>query len=97
MLGSAGEKISRVVELAETLYDRTVELREEVQALQETTRDTRDRVAALEGEVAEQGALLDALAEAEGLDAEAVRTAAADETADESSGEPAETASGADR
>lgn len=72
MLGNAGQKISRMVELAETLYDRVVELREEVQALRETTRETRDRVAALEAQATEQRALLEALAEAEGLDVEAI-------------------------
>lgn len=66
MLGNPGRKLSTVVELAEELYDRVVELRETAEA-------TRDRVAALEEEVAAQGAVLDALAEREGIDVEAVR------------------------
>lgn len=100
MLGNAGQKISRMVDLAETLYEKVVELREEVQALRETTRETRDRVADLEAEVAGQRALLEALAEAEGLDVAAIRAAAEDEQAAETAegdgtGGAAEAASGA--
>lgn len=76
MLGNPGRKLSTVVELAEELYDRVVELRETAEA-------TRDRVAALEEEVAAQGAVLDALAEREGIDVEAVRDGAS--TGDEPS------------
>ncbi|MDZ7700578.1 MAG: DUF5798 family protein [Halobacteriales archaeon] len=90
MLGNAGQKISRMVDLAETLYEKVVELREEVQALRETTRETRDRVADLETEVAGQRALLEALAEAEGLDVESIRAAAEAEE-----GESAAASSGA--
>ena len=93
MLGNAGQKISRMVELAETLYEKVVELREEVQALRETTRETRDRVAHLEEEVAGQRALLEAIAAAEDIDVEAVRADA--EEAD--STEPTEAASGSKR
>lgn len=95
MLGNAGQKISRIVDLAESLYERMIELREEVQALQETTRDTNERVADLEAEMAAQGALLEVLADAEGLDVESIRSATEDEAA-ETAGEPAEAASGAD-
>lgn len=73
MLGSAGEKISRVVDLAEELYERVVELREQVAELRETTRETRDRVAAMEDELADQRAILEAVAEAEGVDVEDAR------------------------
>lgn len=89
MLGNAGKKISRIVDLAETLYEKVVELRGEVAALRETAEETRDRVVDLEAEVAEQRAVLEALAEAEGVDVEAV-------TADGGE-EPAEAASGAER
>lgn len=73
MLGSAGEKITRVVDLAEELYERVVELREQVVGLRETTQETRDRVAAVEDELAEQRALLEAIAEAEGVEVDDVR------------------------
>lgn len=96
MLGNAGQKISRMVELAETLYEKVVQLREEVQALRETAQETRDRIADLEHEVADQRALLEAVAEAHDLDVEAIREAARDdETAEpDEATEPAEAASG---
>lgn len=72
MLGSAGQKIARIVELAEELYERVTELREQVHELRETTVETRDRIAALEDEVAGQRRLLEALAAAEGIDVDAV-------------------------
>lgn len=83
MIGGVADKVARVVELAEVLYDRVSELREQVEELRSTTRETRDRVAALETELADQRALLEALAEAEGVDVAAVRSARADGTPDE--------------
>lgn len=67
MLGNAGKKLSRMVDLAEELYERVVELREQVRALRETTQETRDRVVAVEDELADQRALLEAIADAQGL------------------------------
>lgn len=97
MLGNAGQKISRMVELAETLYEKVVQLREEVQALRETAQETRDRIAGLEREVADQRAVLEAVAEAHDLDVEAIREAAgADEVAEaDDAEEPVEAPSGA--
>lgn len=91
MLGNAGQKITRIVDLAEELYERVVELREQVNELRETSRDTHERVVALENEVASQRELLEALAEAEGLDVEAVESDAADADA------PTEAATGQER
>lgn len=68
MLGNAGQKISKVVDLAEQLYERVTDLREQVSDLQATAADTNARVAALEDEVAAQRAALEALAEAEGVE-----------------------------
>lgn len=96
MLGNAGQKISRIVELAEDLYDRVRELREEVNELRETTRETRDRVADLEAELATQRALLEALARAQGLDVESIRGAEKDDEAAEPS-DPVEAPSGSSR
>lgn len=96
MLGNAGQKISRMVELAETLYEKVVQLREEVQALRETAQETRDRIADLERDVADQRALLEAVAEAHDLDVEAIREAADGEAAEaDQAGEPVEAPSGA--
>jgi uncharacterized coiled-coil DUF342 family protein len=96
MLGNAGQKITRIVDLAEELYERVVELREQVSELRETTQDTHDRVAGLENEVAAQRALLEALAETEGLDVDELRSDAG-ETASEDPDEPTEAASGQKR
>lgn len=96
MLGNAGQKITRIVDLAEELYERVVELREQVSELRETTQDTHDRVAGLEHEVAAQRALLEALAEAEGLDVDELRSDPG-EIASEEPDEPDEAASGQNR
>lgn len=93
MLGSAGEKITRIVDLAEELYDRMVELREQMTELREATRETRDRVAGLEDEVAQQRDLLEAVAEAQGVDVEAVASRDGEPEgaeSDDSAAEPAE-------
>lgn len=96
MLGNAGQKITRIVDLAEELYERVIELREQVGELRETTQDTHERVVAVEDEVAAQGALLEALAEAEGLDVDELRSDPS-EAASEEPDEPAEAASGQER
>lgn len=96
MLGNAGQKITRMVDLAEELYERVVELREQVNELRETTQDTHERVVAIEDEVAAQGAVLEALAEAEGLDVDELRSSAG-ETASEGPDEPAEAATSRER
>lgn len=75
MLGNAGQKISKVVDLAEQLYERVTELREQVRTLQETAADTNDRVAALEDEVAAQRSVLEAIAEAQGVELTDVKAA----------------------
>jgi uncharacterized coiled-coil DUF342 family protein len=97
MLGKAGQKISRIVELAEELYERVVELREQVGELRETTRETRDQVAELEAELATQRALLEALAEAQGLDVESIRSAALDGDQGAEPSDPVEAPSGSGR
>lgn len=96
MLGNAGQKITRMVDLAEELYERVVELREQVNELRETTQDTHERVIAIEDELAAQRAVLEALAETEGLDVDELRSGA-DETAAEGPDEPAEAAANRER
>ncbi|MFB6361517.1 MAG: DUF5798 family protein [Halobacteriales archaeon] len=97
MLGNAGQKISRIVELAEELYERVAELREQVSELRETSRETRDRVVELEAELAAQRALLEALAEAQGLDVESISSAAADEDEAAEPSDPVEAPSSSGR
>jgi len=76
MIGGAGKKISRMVDLAEELYERVNDLRARVESMTETVEGTADRVERLEAELAEQRALVAAIAEEQGVDVEAVREAA---------------------
>lgn len=83
MLGNVGEKIQRVVELAEELYEKVTQLREQVEDLGETVEDTHDRIERLEDELAEQRAILAALAEEDGIDVDQVTANLVDDEADE--------------
>lgn len=83
--GSATKKISKVADMAEEVYRRLNELRAQVQAMQETVRDTHDRVERLEVKVDQQTAVIEALAEREGVDVERIRAEAAIEEAEEES------------
>lgn len=71
-LGSTAKKVQQMADMAEKLYERLNELREQVVQTRETVDDTNERVAALEDELAEQRALVEALADAQGVDVEAV-------------------------
>lgn len=71
-LGSTAKKLSKVADTAEKLYGRVQDLREEVAATRETVDDTNERIAAIEEELEEQRALLEALADENDVDAEAV-------------------------
>lgn len=65
VLGDAKRKLQRLIELAEQLYERVDEVRTML-------KTANDRLASLEEEVETQRALLEALAESEGIDAEAI-------------------------
>lgn len=67
-LGNTAKKIGKVADMAEDLYGKMNELREQVVATKETVEETNRRVDRLEGEAAEQRALLEAVAEAQGID-----------------------------
>ena len=89
-LGSTAKKLSKVADIAEDLYARMQSLREELDATRETVEATSDRVAAVEEELDEQRALLEALAEEQGVDAAAVGAGGAGEESE--SGTTAESA-----
>jgi len=89
--GSTAKKLQRVTELADKLYERFEKLREQVNELTGTVEETNDRVATLESELSEQRALLEALAEEQGVDAEEVT---ADVSVSEGGDSAAETAAG---
>lgn len=71
-LGGTAKKIQTLADTAEKMYQRMNDLREQVQATQESVTDTSDRVKRLENEMAEQRALLNAVATELDVDVEKV-------------------------
>ena len=84
--GSTAKKVQKLADTAEKLYSKLNDLREQVAEMREKLDSTSERVERLERENAHQRALLEALAEEEGIDVDSVETesvAADDETAAE--------------
>ncbi|PSQ21245.1 hypothetical protein BRD04_06790 [Halobacteriales archaeon QS_9_67_17] len=79
MVGLSGtaKKLQTLATTAEKLFERLNALRERVEEMNERMNDTHDRVAALEHEIEEQRALVEALAVEQGIDVEAVLAEAA--------------------
>jgi archaellum component FlaC len=73
--GSTAKKVQRLADRAEQMYSRLSELTEEINALRSSVRDTNDRVGRLEEDLATQQALLEAIAETQDIDVEAVTDA----------------------
>ncbi|WP_458189825.1 DUF5798 family protein [Haladaptatus sp. NG-WS-4] len=71
-LGSTAKKIQKVADTAEKLYAKLNELREQVLAIRDSLEATDERVQHLETENAKQRALIEALAEEQGIDVETV-------------------------
>ncbi|MFD1600922.1 DUF5798 family protein [Halobellus rarus] len=71
-LGGTARKLQKVTDMAEDVYTRLNDLRDQIVEMRETTQETSDRVDRLERESAEMRALLEALAEKEGIDVESV-------------------------
>ncbi|MFC7203667.1 DUF5798 family protein [Haloferax namakaokahaiae] len=71
-IGGTAKKIQKVAEMAEDVYKKLNELREQVVEMRETVGETKDRVDNLEAENAEQRAILEAIAEEQGIDLDAV-------------------------
>jgi len=71
-LGGTAKKLQKVTDMAEDVYSRLNDLRDQVVEMRETTQETKARVDRLETESAEMRALLEALAEKEGIDVESV-------------------------
>jgi DNA anti-recombination protein RmuC len=71
-LGGTAKKLQTVVNAAEELYAKMNEVIGELKDLRSEVEQTSQQVDALEYEVAEQRAILDAIADAEGVDVEAV-------------------------
>jgi outer membrane murein-binding lipoprotein Lpp len=67
-LGNTAKKLQKVADMAEDVYAKLKELRQEVNATRETVEETAKRTTRLEDELAEQRALIDRLLEANGID-----------------------------
>lgn len=70
--GSTAKKLQKVADIADDLYTKVNELKSQLQALRETVEETNDRVDDLDGRMDEQRALLEAIAEEQGIDTEVV-------------------------
>ena len=81
-LGGATTKLQKVADMGDELYGKINELREQIVEMRVTVQDTHRRVAALENKVDQQGAIIEALAEEEGIDVDAVLTEVAIEEAE---------------
>ena len=89
-LGSTTKKLQKVADIADDLYTRLNEQREQLQELRSTVEETSDRVEAIDREQTEQRALLEALAEEQGLDTDAILTEAVIEDAEATDGSAAD-------
>lgn len=67
-LGGTAKKLQRMIDMAEQTYNRINEVREQLNGLRTTVEETGDRVESLEAEQREQRALLEALADEQGVD-----------------------------
>ncbi|WP_348608497.1 DUF5798 family protein [Halobaculum rarum] len=77
--GSTAKKLQTVADLAEKLYAKVNEIRERVEAMQGAVQSTEERVATLERDLAEQRAIVEAIAEAQDIDVDAVVAEVVDE------------------
>ncbi|MDS0282871.1 DUF5798 family protein [Haloarcula onubensis] len=87
-LGSTTKKLQKVVDMADDLYTKLNEQKEQLQELHATVEETSDRVDAIDREQTEQRALIEALAEEQGLDTDAILTEAVIEDAEAAPGDP---------
>jgi uncharacterized coiled-coil DUF342 family protein len=75
-LGGTAKKLQKVAEMAEDVYERLNDLRDQINEMRQTVVETKDRVDTLETETAEQRAILEAIAEEQGIDVETVTATA---------------------
>jgi chromosome segregation ATPase len=96
--GDTAKKLQKIADMAEDVYKKLNELRQQVIEMRETVDETKRRVDGLESETAEQRALLEAIAVEQGIDlddvtaeahiTEAEREAADDDAADGATASP---------
>ncbi len=71
-LGGTAKKLQQVINMAEELYARMNDLREQLQQLRETVEETNATVQQLQQENAELRAVVGAMAEQQGIDPQEV-------------------------
>ncbi|MFC7020587.1 MULTISPECIES: DUF5798 family protein [Haloarcula] len=71
-LGSTAKKIQKVADVADDVYTKVNELKTQLQDLRQTVEATNDRVDDVDRELAEQRAIVEALADQQGIDTAAV-------------------------
>ena len=71
-LGSTAKKLQQIADMAEDVYARLNQLREQVVETRQTVDETKARVDEMDHELAEQRAIVEALAEREGIDVDAI-------------------------
>jgi septal ring factor EnvC (AmiA/AmiB activator) len=71
-LGSTAKKVQKLADKAEQLYAQLQDVRERMSGLEESAKNTEQRVERIERELENQHALLVALAEQQGLDPDRV-------------------------
>jgi len=71
-LGSTAKKLQTVVDMADKLYTKLSQLKAQLQETQDTVEATNERVDAIDRELAEQRALVEAIADEQGVDTDAV-------------------------
>lgn len=81
-LGSTAKKLQKVADIADELYTKVNEQKQQLQALRDTVEETNDHVSDIDDELAQQRALLEALADQQGLDTDAILTEAVIEDAE---------------
>ena len=86
-LGGTAKKLQKVVDIADELYEKLNDLREEVTEARNSIDETKDRVGEIEDELAEQRALLEKLAETEGVDLPVAEASEAEPNASKSTDE----------
>lgn len=89
-LGSTAKKLQKVADIADDLYTKVTELKTQLQSLQGTVDETNAGVADIERELTEQRALLEAIADEQGIDTERVLTEAVIEDAEAAAADDAE-------
>jgi DNA anti-recombination protein RmuC len=78
-LGGTAKKLQKVVDVADELYVKINDLREDLNKVRNSIDETNERVGKMESQLAHQRELLEQIAEAEGV-----------ETASEAEAEPTE-------